>query len=492
MQPVTTVDASNEPAFDKTWNDFGLLPALAEAIRVHKGPDKHLAQVSTIQREIMKSSKDHSILGISGTGTGKALSMLAPALDELLKGTAKSALVLAITNPLLDQHVDTLAPIVGNAKLPKKIFSTKANPKSASRILEAAKKGPVIIFSTPHQILEMSKKSSQFREFVSSLDYVILDEVDGIVADHVFGRQVTEVCKASPKARLIAVTATFTEEALKKVREISHRPVVHIIAGKVHKAVIDHKAYVVAPGDLMTVLSMVLNNQACRPIQSGGSDREGPAEHKAPETNTETPPQKVIVFCSTNAFIDFAYQYCVAAGVKNCSLMNAKMSEGARRAAARAFQECKECILFGSDVTARGMDFEGVTLIVQVGYSIPDTYMQRAGRTGRGLVKTGKCIVLLTKNEAPKTLEQIKNARKLEIPQTVCIPVQKLKVSLPAKVVDKAYTAYLGAYRGFSRSLGWNRPKGADMVEEIDAIVTGAGYRVPDVSDKLKRKLGIA
>jgi ATP-dependent RNA helicase MSS116, mitochondrial len=483
MQPVTTVDASNEPTFAKTWNDFGLLPALAEAIRVHKGPDKHLAQVSTIQREVLKSSKDASIFGIAPTGSGKAIAMLAPALDELLKGTAKSALVLAITNPLLDQHVDTLAPIVNNPKLPKKVYSTKANPKSSSRILEAAKKGPVIIFSTPHQILEMSKKSSQFREFVARLDYVILDEVDGIVADHVFGRQVTEVTKASPKARLIAVTATFTDEALKKVREISHRPVVHIIAGKVHKAVIDHKAYVVAPGDLMTVLSMVLNNQACRPIQSGGSDSEPGA--------TETPPQKVIVFCSTNAFIDFAFQYCVAAGVKNCSLMNAKMSEGARRAAAREFQECKECILFGSDVTARGMDFEGVTLIVQVGYSVPDTYMQRAGRTGRGLVKTGKCIVLLTKNET-KALEQIKNARKLEIPQTVCVPVQKLRVQVPAKVVDKAYTAYLGAYRGFSRSLGWTRPKGADMVEEIDAIVTGAGYRVPEVSEKLKRKLGIA
>jgi ATP-dependent RNA helicase MSS116 len=481
MQPVTTVDASNEPPFDKTWYDFGLLPALAEAIRVHKGPGKELQQVSTIQREIMKSSKDQSILGISSTGSGKYVAMITPALDELLKGTARSALVLAITNPLLDQHVDTLAPIVNNPKLPKKVYSTKANPKSAQRILEAAKKGPVIIFSTPHQILEMSKKSSQFRDFVARLDYVILDEVDGIVADHVFGRQVTDVCKASPDARLIAVTATFTEEALKKVREISHRPVVHIIAGKVHKAVIDHKAYVVAPGDLMTVLSMVLNNQACRPVQ--GSDHMG---------GSETPPQKVIVFCSTNAFIDFAFQYCVAAGVKNCSLMNAKMSEGARRAAAREFQECKECILFGSDVTARGMDFEGVTLIVQVGYSIPDTYMQRAGRTGRGLVKTGKCIVLLTKNEAPKTLEQIKRARNLDIAQTVCVPVQKLKVPLPAKVVDKAYTAYLGAYRGFSRSLGWTRPKGADMVEEANAIVTGAGYRVPDVSDKLKRKLGIA
>lgn len=483
MQPVTTVDASNEPAFDKTWNDFGLLPALAEAIRVHKGPGKELQQVSTIQREIMKSSKDASILGISSTGSGKFVAMLAPALDELLKGTARSALVLAITNPLLDQHVDTLAPIVNNPKLPKRIFSTKANPKSAVRILEAAKKGPVIVFSTPHQILEMSKKSSLLRDFVSSLDYVILDEVDGIVADHVFGRQVTEVTKASPKSRLIAVTATFTEEALKKVREISHRPVVHIIAGKVHKAVIDHKAYVVAPGDLLTVLSMVLNNQACRPVQSG-PDHEGPV--------TETPPQKVIVFCSTNAFIDFAFQYCVAAGVKNCSLMNAKMSEGARRTAAREFQACKECILFGSDVTARGMDFEGVTLIVQVGYSVPDTYMQRAGRTGRGLVKTGKCVVLLTKNEAPKTLEQIKRVRNLDIPQTVCVPVQKLKVSVPAKVVDKAYTAYLGAYRGFSRSLGWNRPKGADMVEEANAIVTGAGYRAPDVSEKLKRKLGIA
>jgi ATP-dependent RNA helicase MSS116 len=470
MQPVTRLDASDQPPFSGTWFDYGIRPALAEAVRTHKGPGKYLEQPSTIQREVMKAPKDQSVLGIAATGSGKAFAMLVPALDDMLSGRARSALVLAITNPLLDQHLQTVRPVLeaigrldGNQPT---VSTTKANSKSVQTVLNMAQTGPVMVFSTPFQILEMSKKSREFARFVAGLDYVILDEVDAIVADPTFGREVASVLSAASRCRLIAVTATFTEAALEKIRAMSHQPVLHIVAGKVHDAVIQHDAYVVAAADLLPILATTLLNEMGPPGSSS----------------------KIMVFCATGKFVELCYLYCVSLGLRGASRMHPRLSDGDKNRALKEFHACKECVLFGSNVTARGMDFEGVTLVVQVGFVPADLYMQRAGRTGRGLVKTGRSILLLT--EAEKiTLDLIERARGVRFATTRPIPSGTMHArSVPQKVADEAYASMLGDKKGNLKTLRWTPDT---MVADSGAIVQGAGFKVPALSDKLRRKLGL-
>lgn len=64
--------------------------------------------------------------------------------------------------------------------------------------------------------------------------------------------------------------------------------------------------------------------------------------------------------------------------------IHSRLSQAARTRAAEHFRNSETAILMSSDVTARGMDFPGVTHVIQVGLpSDRDTYIHRLGRTAR-------------------------------------------------------------------------------------------------------------
>ena len=64
--------------------------------------------------------------------------------------------------------------------------------------------------------------------------------------------------------------------------------------------------------------------------------------------------------------------------------IHSRLSQAQRTRAAEHFRTSETAILMSSDVTARGMDFPGVTHVIQVGLpSDRDTYVHRLGRTGR-------------------------------------------------------------------------------------------------------------
>lgn len=65
--------------------------------------------------------------------------------------------------------------------------------------------------------------------------------------------------------------------------------------------------------------------------------------------------------------------------------IHSRLTQGQRTRAADAFRRSKSGILLSSDVTARGMDFPGVTHVIQVGApKSEETYIHRLGRTARG------------------------------------------------------------------------------------------------------------
>lgn len=64
--------------------------------------------------------------------------------------------------------------------------------------------------------------------------------------------------------------------------------------------------------------------------------------------------------------------------------IHSRLSQVQRTRAAEHFRTSETAILMSSDVTARGMDFPGVTHVIQVGLPTDrDTYVHRLGRTGR-------------------------------------------------------------------------------------------------------------
>ncbi|KAF7521272.1 hypothetical protein G7054_g12493 [Neopestalotiopsis clavispora] len=110
---------------------------------------------------------------------------------------------------------------------------------------------------------------------------------------------------------------------------------------------------------------------------------------EAAKNDPEAPPFKAMVFFSNTATVEFAYSTfsnTKLGGMGGIPIwdIHSKLTQGQRTKHADSFRRTKTGILFSSDVTARGMDFPGVTHVIQVGLPPDrDQYIHRVGRTGR-------------------------------------------------------------------------------------------------------------
>ena len=163
--------------------------------------------------------------------------------------------------------------------------------------------------------------------------------------------------------------------------------------------------------------------------------------------------------------------------------MHSRKSQSNRNKMAEIFRTTKGCAMFTSDVSARGMDYPGVTMVVQFNMP-PDAaqYVHRLGRTGRGTASEGQGILLLADFEKP-FLRKVKD-----------LPIQELQCLSDAEVADfdyallgavkrmnnltmtMAYQAWLGYYNSNLKLLGWSK---ADLVMEANEWFASLGRTDP-------------
>ncbi len=130
--------------------------------------------------------------------------------------------------------------------------------------------------------------------------------------------------------------------------------------------------------------------------------------HRSMQAAKESPdalPFKAIVFFSNTASVEFATMVFqrTSFGSRREGLamfdIHSKLNQSQRTRNAEAFRRSGSAILFSSDVTARGMDFPGVSHVIQVGLP-PDReqYIHRVGRTGRA-GKAGEGWLIVAEEE---------------------------------------------------------------------------------------------
>lgn len=126
---------------------------------------------------------------------------------------------------------------------------------------------------------------------------------------------------------------------------------------------------------------------------------------QAHESDPEKPPFKAIVFMSNTATVQFANEVFRSTSLADRRSgipiydIHSKLSQPQRTKSAEYFRRAKEGILLSSDVTARGMDFPGVTHVIQIGLPPDrDQYIHRIGRTGRA-GRAGEGWLLLSQEE---------------------------------------------------------------------------------------------
>ena len=112
---------------------------------------------------------------------------------------------------------------------------------------------------------------------------------------------------------------------------------------------------------------------------------------------------KIIVFFTTARMTQFYSQIfnlidpSVLHGSKVFE-MHSRKSQSSRTSTSNQFRDCRNAIMFSSDVSARGLDYPDVTYVLQVGMTDRQQYIHRLGRTARA-GKSGHGALMLAPYE---------------------------------------------------------------------------------------------
>ena len=180
------------------------------------------------------------------------------------------------------------------------------------------------------------------------------------------------------------------------------------------------------------------------------------------------------------------------------------MSQSARTRTSDAFRTSPgNVVLFTSDVSARGVDYPGTTLVVQLGLpSSRETYVHRLGRTARAGLE-GKGMLLLCEYEEPFLRNQLKglpikrvDLGPLPVPADVgwADSVARALKQVPDNEgltlrAQQCYAAWLGYMKGHTKVTGWTP---VELVREANEFAAQLGLlEQPRLQKKTVGKMGL-
>jgi len=209
--------------------------------------------------------------------------------------------------------------------------------------------------------------------------------------------------------------------------------------------------------------------------------------------------KKLIVFSPT------ARQTQYLAGVwrksrvfKKILEIHSRKSQSFRTKQSNLFRKTKTCIMFSSDVSARGMDYPEVDIIIQIGLmDSKETYIHRLGRSGRA-GNTGKGYLVIAEFEAGvidgymKGLPIKRNRnfvvkRSSELDNVLSEVPDNEELYINAK---KTYISSIGYYNGQLRRL--NMSKKTLIATFNEYAVKGLGLdEIPGILKRTVGKMGM-
>lgn len=298
----------------------------------------------------------NNLLVSSKTGSGKTAAFLLPACQSIL---AKKAINPLSTRILILTPTRELArQIVKNAQALVRFTSLKVGMICGGEELKYQKamlrKNPEILVGTPGRLAEhVAHHSTDF----SGLEFLVLDEADrmmdmGLNEDVV---KITETCYAERQTLLFS--ATLEQRGLRQF-------IKQVIPGDAQEIFIDE-----APNLIQQ--QMVLTDDV---------------KHKEKVLIAllqKSTFEKAIVFANTKVRVAQLENFLRYNKYRTGGL-HGDITQDERKKVLDAFRQGKSEILVATDVAARGLDIEGVDLVINVDIAHSgDEHLHRVGRTGR-------------------------------------------------------------------------------------------------------------
>ncbi|XP_024007054.1 DEAD-box ATP-dependent RNA helicase 31 [Eutrema salsugineum] len=457
------VKASDSYLTKTRFDQYPLSPLSLKAIKDAGYETMTVVQEATLP--IILKGKD--VLAKAKTGTGKTVAFLLPSIEVVVKSPPTSpdnkrppilALVICPTRELASQaatEANTLLKyhpsigvqvVIGGTRLGLEQKRMQTNPCQ-------------ILVATPGRLKDHIENTPGFATRLKGVKVLVLDEADHLL-DMGFRKDIERIISAVPKERqTFLFSATVPEEvrqiclvALRRDHEFIN--CVHEGTGETHQQV--RQMHMIASLDRHFSLLYTLLR-----------------EHIADNVD-----YKVIVFCTTAMVTKLVADLLGELNI-NVREIHSRKPQSYRTRVSNEFRKSKGLILVTSDVSARGVDYPDVTLVLQVGLPKDrEQYIHRLGRTGRK-GKEGEGILLLAPWEeyflsSLKDLPITKSPLPSIEPETVK-KVQKALCHVEMRNKEAAYQAWLGYYNSqkmigrdkerlvelaneFSRSMGLDNP----------------------------------
>lgn len=378
------------------FNELPISPMIIRAVEEMGYEEATPIQASAIPA-IMQG---HDVLGLSNTGTGKTAAFGIPAI-ELIRESHRYPKVLIIcpTRELVEQVATELR------KFSKYKEGVKIAPiyggQPIDRQIQLLKRGCAIVVGTPGRIMDhLRRHTLRFHE----CNMVILDEADEML-NMGFKEDIEEILKALPDDKhpqTILFSATMPDAILKITKEFQENPIkVQIKSAQRTIDTVAQMYYEVPRGKKVNALRVLLDHYE---------------------------PELCMIFCNTKRMVDELSEELNHHGLKAVGL-HGDMKQAQRDRVMGQFRDGKCPILIATDVAARGIDVDDISLVVN--FDLPqdhEYYIHRVGRTGRA-GKKGKAITLISGKKQRYDLKDVMCDTKTNIAKRLLPTTQQLEAA---------------------------------------------------------------
>ena len=336
-----------------TFHDLSLIQPLLTAIErvgyTHPTPIQAKA--------IPPILKGQDLMGCAQTGTGKTAAFAIPILQRLtLKSRPEGkrkirTLILTPTRELAIQIEENIQAYGKDLDHRHTVVFGGVNQHSQ---VQQIKNGIDILVATPGRLIDLHQQG-----YISlqHLEIFVLDEADRML-DMGFIHDVNRIIKLIPTRRqTLFFSATMPKEIKALANTLLTNPEMVVV----------------------TPISSTAETVAQSIVFVETAEKKDVLLHLLHENSTPS----VLVFTRTKHGADRVVKILAKSKITAAAIHGNK-SQNARQNALNGFKQQKIRVLVATDIAARGIDIDDLSLVVNYDLpNIPETYVHRIGRTGR-------------------------------------------------------------------------------------------------------------
>lgn len=352
-----------------TFHDFKFHPRLLDGLDA-----MGFSKPTPIQEQaipVILDKKD--LIACAQTGTGKTAAYVLPILHNIVGSEKRhlNTVIIAPTRELaqqIDQQIEGFSYFLGVSSIPIYGGGDGATWDQQKRAMEG---GVDIIIATPGRLLaQIAMGTIKF----DHVEHLVLDEADRMF-DMGFYEDILRIIKELPINRQ---TLFFSATMPPKIRALANR---------ILKNPVEINIAISKPAEgILQQAYMVHNEQKEKLIDYLLKDKQF---------------NSVLIFASTKENVKKLDRNLQRLGLK-VKAIHSDLEQNERENVLREFKNKQLTILIGTDVLSRGIDVEGIDLVIN--YDVPpdpEDYIHRIGRTARAAT-TGTAITFINDMEQRK------------------------------------------------------------------------------------------